>query len=172
MKNKQLEKLTNIVNKLENENKKLKEEIDRNHIEYVDTKISETQPQNDCKSGVELKVVVVECADVPKRDNNIDNSLYVQISLSTCSQKWKTKSKRYTSSPVFNQQFIIPITNKLDDILTVEIYDNGGLISKVVIQVNKIICEKELDSWFTMHPSLGFKTGGKLRLILLLKKIF
>ena len=124
---------------------------------------------------MELHIKVVEAADVPKMDTAGKSDPFVQLSLSTTSQKWKTKSKNNTSTPVWNEQFTLPITTKLDDILTVELYDKddvskSDIISKVVIQVNKIPQGKVNDSWYTMHPEKGVKTGGKLRLVVHLTK--
>lgn len=119
---------------------------------------------------MELHVKVVEAADVPKMDTVGKSDPFVQLSLSTTSQKWKTKAKNNTSTPVWNEQFTLPITTKMDDILTVELFDKDDVsdsdrISSVTIQVNKIPQNKVNDSWYTLHPAKGVKTGGKLRLV-------
>lgn len=124
---------------------------------------------------MELHVKVVEAAEVPNMDTAGKSDPYVVLTLNTSSQKWKTKHKNNTATPVWNEQFTLPITTKLDDILTVEMYDKDDIskddfISKVVIQVNKIPQGKVNDSWYTMHPGKGVKTGGKLRLVVHLTK--
>ena len=125
---------------------------------------------------MELHIKVVEAADVPKMDTVGKSDPFVQLSLNTTSQVWKTKAKNNTSTPVWNEQFTLPITTKLDDLLTVQLYDKddvskNDIISKVVIQVNKIPQGKVNDSWYTMHPcGKDVKTGGKLRLVVHLTK--
>lgn len=123
---------------------------------------------------MELNIKVIEATEVPKMDTIGKSDPYVVMTLSTSSQKWKTKVQKNTDKPVWNQEFKLPITTTMDEILTVEMWDkdvsNDDQISTVRIQVNKIPVGKVNDSWYTMHPVKGVKTGGKLRLVVHLCK--
>ena len=122
-----------------------------------------------------LHIRVVEAADVPKMDVAGKSDPYVLIKSSKSSQTYQTKHKNNTDKPVWNEEFTIPITSAMDDILTIEMYDKDtiskdDIISKIAIQVNKIPPGKVNDSWYTMHPLGKLTTGGKLRLVVHLAK--
>lgn len=119
---------------------------------------------------MELKVRVVEADDIPKTDTLSKSDPYVVLTLSSSSETWKTEVKKNTLKPVWDQEFTIPIHPKLDEILKVEIYDKDvgkdQLISRVLLQVNKIPEGKADSSWYTMHAAKGMKKGGKLMLVI------
>lgn len=123
---------------------------------------------------MQLNIEIVEGKDVPNMDPIGKSDPYVVLKLNNSSQTWKTKYKKDTEKPVWNEKFQIPITTKVDEILTVELWDkdikNDDEISTLQIQVNKIPVGKVNDSWYTMHPVKGVKTGGKLRMIVHLCK--
>lgn len=123
---------------------------------------------------MELNIKIVEAKDVPKMDAVGKSDPYVILKLSKSSQEWKTKVQKNTYTPVWNQEFKLPLTSQLDEILTVEMWDKDvakdDQISTVKLQVNKIPVGKVNDSWYTMHPVKGVKTGGKLRIVVHLCK--
>ena len=126
---------------------------------------------------MELHVRVVEGAEVPKMDVAGKSDPYVVLTLNKSSQKWQTATKKNTTTPVWNQEFHLPITSQLDDILTVTLYDDDNVskddvISNLEIQVNKLKIGHVNDSWYTLHPlAKKVSTGGKVRLVLHLDKI-
>lgn len=118
---------------------------------------------------MELNIKLVEAKDVPKMDTIGKSDPYIILKLSQSNQQWKTKYKKDTDCPVWNEEFTLPITNKMDEILTVEMWDKDlakdDAISTLQIQVNKIPIGKVNDSWYTMHPVKGVPKGGKVRII-------
>ena len=99
---------------------------------------------------------------------------YLVLKLSSSNQLWTTKYQKNTNTPIWNQDFNLPITTTMNEILTVTMYDKDpgrdDIISHCQIQVNKLPYGKVTDGWFKMTPEKGVKTGGEVRLILHLAK--
>lgn len=124
---------------------------------------------------MELHIRAVEASDVPKMDTAGKSDPYLKFHLSTSSQEWKTKSKKNTTTPVWNEEFHLPITSGMSDVLTVSLYDDDD-VSKDDIISNKGFTVKDfppgkvVDQWYTFTPVKGAKSGGKVRLVFHLDK--
>lgn len=125
---------------------------------------------------MELHIKAIEAADVPKMDTAGKSDPFLTFQLSTSSQKWKTKAKKNTVTPVWNEEFHLPITSSLNDELTLKLYDDDDvskddIISSKVFKVKDLQVGKVIDQWYTFNPSSSkVKTGGKIRLVFHLDK--
>lgn len=121
---------------------------------------------------MELHVRCVEAKDVPKMDFIGKSDPYLSLKLSSSNQVWKTSYKKNTYTPNWNQEFHLPLTAGMDDILTVTMYDKDlikdDIISHCQIHISELQVGKVTDEWFYMTPEKGVKKGGKVRLFLLL----
>ncbi|KAK8865173.1 Protein Aster-C [Tritrichomonas musculus] len=115
-----------------------------------------------------LHVKAIEATDVPKMDIIGQSDPYLVFKLSSSDKTWKTEYKNNTSTPVWNEEFHLPLSKNLDDHLTIELYDKDfkfdDLISTIVINVNLIPAGKEFNSWYNFNPVEGVKKGGRVRL--------
>lgn len=123
---------------------------------------------------MELHIKAIEAADVPKMDTAGKSDPFLTFQLSTSSQKWKTKSKKNTVTPVWNEEFHLPITSSLNDELTVKLYDDDDvskddIISSKIFKVREFPVGKVVDQWYSFNPSKA-KSGGKVRLVFHLDK--
>lgn len=123
---------------------------------------------------MELHIKAIEAADVPKMDTAGKSDPFLTFQLSTSSQKWKTKSKKNTVTPVWNEEFHLPITSSLNDELTVKLYDDDDvskddIISTKTFKVREFPVGKVIDQWYSFNPSKA-KNGGKVRLVFHLDK--
>ena len=124
---------------------------------------------------MELHIKAIEAADVPKMDTAGKSDPFLTFQLSTSSQKWKTKSKKNTATPVLNEEFHLPITSSMNDELTIKLYDDDDvskddIISTKVFKVREFPVGKVVDQWYQFSPAAKVKTGGKVRLVFHLDK--
>ena len=124
---------------------------------------------------MELHIRAVEAAEVPKMDTCGKSDPYLKFKLSTSSQTWKTKAKKNTATPVWNEEFHLPITSNMSDELTIQLYDDDDvskddIISTMNVSVKSLQIGKVTDQWYTFQPAKGVKTGGKVRLVFHLDK--
>ena len=117
-----------------------------------------------------LHIRAVEAAEVPKMDVCGKSDPYLVFTLSTSSQKWKTKTKKNTVTPVWNEEFHLPITSNMTDELHVEMFDQDDIskddqISTMNFKVREFPVGKVTDSWYNFQPVKGVKNGGKVRLV-------
>lgn len=116
-----------------------------------------------------LHVRAIEADDVPKMDIIGKSDPYIIFTMSTSSQKWKTKYKNNTHKPIWNEQFAIPVTTDADDILKVTLYDydtpkKSDTISTREFPISQFIENKIIDDWFDLQPVKGVPKGGRVRL--------
>lgn len=118
---------------------------------------------------MELHIRAVEASEIPNMDVVGKSDPYLKFTLSTSSQKWKTKSKGNAASPVWNEEFHLPITSALNDILEIKLYDEDiskdDLISTRRFSVSDMQIGQVIDAWYSFRPEEGVKSGGKIRLI-------
>lgn len=124
---------------------------------------------------MELHIKAIEASDVPNMDIAGKSDPYLKFQLSTSSQTWKTKVKKNTNKPVWNEVFDLPITSSMSDQVTISLYDKDDiskddLISTFVLDVKSLEVGKVNDSWYDFHPAKHVKKGGKVRLVLHLDK--
>lgn len=123
-----------------------------------------------------LHIRAIEACNVPKKDIIGLSDPYLKFETSTSTQKWKTKYIRNTKTPEWNEEFHIPITSLLNDILYVSLWDKDDIskddfISSIDFNVrDEFPLGKVLDKWYQMRPGEGTKEGGKVRLIIQLNK--
>lgn len=123
-----------------------------------------------------LHIRALEATGVPKKDIIGLSDPYLMFELSTSSQQWKTKYIKNTKEPVWNDEFHLPITSLLNDVLHVSLWDKDDiskddLISTIEIKVkNKFPLGKIIDEWYYMRPSKGTPEGGKIRLLVQLSR--
>ena len=80
------------------------------------------------------------------------------------------KYKKNTDIPVWNEEFHLPITSNMGDVLHVELYDKDDvskddIISTMDFRVNSFPVGKVTDTWYNFNPAKGVKSGGKVRLV-------
>ncbi|KAK8890065.1 Protein Aster-C [Tritrichomonas musculus] len=124
---------------------------------------------------MELHIKAIEAAEVPKMDTCGKSDPYLKFSLSTSSQTWKTKTKKNTNTPVWNEEFHLPITSNMSDELTIKLYDDDDvskddIISSMTFPVRNFQVGKVIDQWYSFTPAKGVKNGGKVRLVFHLDK--
>lgn len=94
---------------------------------------------------------------------------YLVFSISNSPNKWKTQFLIKTQTPVWNEEFHIPLMEKLDEILHIELYDRGiyrdDLVSSIDFQVNQFPKGKIVNQWYTFTPASNAKNGGRIHLI-------
>lgn len=116
-----------------------------------------------------LHVKAEEGADIPKMDAIGKSDPYLVFNISNSSKKLKTQFKRDTHTPVWKEEFHIPLTEKLDEKLHIELYDkdviNDDLISSIDFQVNEFPKGKIVDQWYIFTPTKHVYKGGKIHLI-------
>lgn len=117
-----------------------------------------------------LHIKAVEAKDVPKMDliGKCDPFLCFRTNLS--SQEWKTKVIKKTYTPEWNEEFHIPITSNMDELLHIELYDQdtftkNDLISTRDFPVNDFQIGQVTDEWYDFAPAPKIPKGGKVRLI-------
>ena len=124
-----------------------------------------------------LHIRAVEACEVPKMDVIGLSDPYLKFELNTTSQKWKTKHVNNTKIPVWNEEFHLPITSSLRDVLNVSLWDKDDgskddLISTYDFKLNTDFeIGKVTDKWYQFQPAKGVKTGGKVRLIMQLNSL-
>lgn len=116
-----------------------------------------------------LHVKAIEANDVPKMDTIGKSDPYLEFRLSTSSQVWKTKYKKNTYKPVWNQQFDLPITTQGDDVLTVTLYDydtvsKSDKISYLDFPIRDFVEDEITDKWYDFTSTKSSRKGGKVRL--------
>lgn len=119
---------------------------------------------------MELHIKAIEAAEVPKMGTAGKSDPFLSFQLSTSSQKWKTKTKNNTTTPVWNEEFHLPITSNLSDELTVKLSDDDNvskddIISSKTFKVRDFTVGKVIDQWYSFTPSGKAKSGGKVRLL-------
>ena len=124
---------------------------------------------------MELHIKAIEAAEVPKMDTAGKSDPFLTFQLSTSSQKWKTKAKKNTTTPVWNEEFHLPITSNLTDELTIKLYDDDDvskddIISSKSFRVKDFPVGKVIDQWYSFSPAPKVKAGGKVRLVFHLDK--
>ncbi|OHS97684.1 C2 domain containing protein [Tritrichomonas foetus] len=122
-----------------------------------------------------LHIKAIEGADIPKMDVAGKSDPYLKFTLSTSSQKWKTKTVNNSLTPVWNEELHLPITSSLKDELTVQLYDDDNvskddIISSLKFKVDDFKEGKVTDKWYNFEPAKGVKNGGKVRLVFHLDK--
>lgn len=125
---------------------------------------------------MELLVKAVEAEAIPKLDVTDNSDPFLKIRISTSAQKWKTKTIHNTAEPVWNEEFRIPVTSSLGDILKISLYDDDhiskdDMISCREFKVRDFPIGKVIDSWYTFSPVDGVESGGNIRLVFYLDKI-
>lgn len=119
---------------------------------------------------MELHIKVLEAADIPSADVLSHSDGYIKITTSTSSQVWRTKVVDDSSHPVWNEEFHIPITSSMKDVVTFTLMDKDSVtrddeISQRDFPVTSFPPGKIIDDWWQFQPMKGFKSGGKVRLV-------
>ena len=119
---------------------------------------------------MDLHIKLLEASDVPSADVLSKSDCYVRISSSTSSQVWQTKVADDTSHPIWNEEFHIPITSSMKDVITLTLMDDDAVtkddeISSRKFKVTDFQPGKVVDDWWVFEPLKGFDTGGKVRIV-------
>lgn len=122
-----------------------------------------------------LHIRAVEACDVPKMDIIGKSDPYLKFKISTSSQVWKTKVKKNTHVPVWNEEFHLPITSGMSDQLHIELFDKDDIskddiISTQDFDVKSFPIGKIIEQWYDFSPAKGVKKGGRVRLVFHLTK--
>ena len=124
---------------------------------------------------MELHIKAVEACEIPNMDVGGKSDPYLKFTISTSSQEWKTKKVMNTKTPIWNEEFHIPITSAMTDVLTIQIYDwdkgsKDDLISSRQFTVRDFKVGQVVDQWYQFTPVKSAKAGGKVRLVFHLDK--
>ncbi|KAK8838587.1 hypothetical protein M9Y10_033219 [Tritrichomonas musculus] len=116
-----------------------------------------------------LFIKAIEATDVPKMDVIGKSDPYLLFRLSTTSETWKTSYIKNNHSPVWNEDFRLPLASGMSVQLTVELYDKDDvskddIISKMSFDVSKFPFGKVIDEWYDFTPVKGVSKGGKVHL--------
>ena len=122
-----------------------------------------------------LHIKAIEADDIPSMDVIGKSDPYLVFKSSTTDKTWKTKYVRNTYSPVWNEEFQIPISKSMDDIITAELWDQDSvshddLISTLVFIIKYLPIDKDTNNWYYFNPEKGVKNGGKVRLYMRLER--
>ncbi|KAH0790455.1 C2 domain containing protein [Histomonas meleagridis] len=124
---------------------------------------------------MELHLKVVEAANVPKMDIITQSDPYCVISLSTSNKKWKTSVKDNTNKPQWNEEFCLPVSPNLSDVLTITMFDKDLFkddeIATLQIALRTLQVGKVTDLWYNPDPAPKVKGRCQIRLILHLHRI-
>lgn len=117
-----------------------------------------------------LHVTAKEARNIPSMDIIGKSDPYLLFKLSSTEQTWKTRYINNNHSPVWDEEFVIPITSSVDDILTVELWDKDlltpdDLISTLVLIIKYFPIGEVTDKWYNFNPANGVEKGGEVRLI-------
>eukprot|EP01117_Protostelium_nocturnum_P007206 TRINITY_DN2579_c0_g3_i1.p1 TRINITY_DN2579_c0_g3~~TRINITY_DN2579_c0_g3_i1.p1 ORF type:complete len:1547 (-),score=508.88 TRINITY_DN2579_c0_g3_i1:59-4699(-) len=101
-----------------------------------------------------LFLKVVEAENLAAKDMNGFSDPYVIMTINT--QRAKTKTKKKTLSPVWNENFEFSIPSP-NDSLQIEIYDrdlisSSDFISRLTIPVTDMINSASIDKWYDLEP--------------------
>ncbi|KAK8841756.1 Protein Aster-C [Tritrichomonas musculus] len=117
-----------------------------------------------------LHIKAIKAKDVPKLDIITHSDPYLVFKLNSNPQTWKTDHKTNVSEPIWNQEFLLPLSKDLNDMLTIKLYDKDltfdDLISTIQINVKEIPIGKEFKNWYYFNPANGVKSGGQVQLII------
>ena len=122
-----------------------------------------------------LHLKAAEAKDVPNLDMVGKSDPYLTFELTTSPQVWKTKTIQNSLTPKWNQIFHLPITPRMEDVLTISLYDEDegkkdDFISQKQFTMQELQFGQLTDQWYAFTPGKGVKKGGNVRLIFHLDK--
>lgn len=122
------------------------------------------------KKPFELHIKAIEANDVPKMDGVGKSDPFLTFELNTTHQKWKTKVIDNTTKPSWNEEFHLPISADLSDVLTITLLDfddvsKNDLISTKVFKVRDFKLGEVHDEIYNFDPAPKVKKGANVRLV-------
>ena len=117
----------------------------------------------------QLHVRVVEAKELPKMDTFGKCDAFAILQLNSSRNIHRTKVIEKTYTPVWNEEFHIPLEDVTIDTLTVFLKDedkgsSDDPISLIKIPINQFPLGEVVDKWYSLIPVKGVKKGGQIRL--------
>lgn len=114
-----------------------------------------------------LRLTVKEARDIPKMDLIGKADPYCLIQCSNNKKIYRTKTKKKTYNPVWNETIELLINNPDVDVVYIMLKDEDmgkkdDPISKCTLYLNRDPVRQVIDRWLDMTPAPGVKKGGKL----------